>query len=327
MGVICVAHPPAPINDRAPPSTAGAPGGMMRRDPGGAPMARFDLLLATCRRLPDPDPDAAPLGAALAAAGLRARWAVWDDPAEDWRDAPMTLIRSTWDYWRAPDRYLAWARHVDAVARLENPAAIVRWNLHKRYLAALADAGLPAVPTVLVGRGEAVDPAKLCAARGWSRVVIKPAVSAGSHETHAFAADAIDPIAFDRINRAGDLLIQPFVASVESHGERSLIAIDGEVTHAIRKAPRWSGGVEAVTGPVPIEPAERALAHAALGHVPRTGDGPPLYGRVDLVRDAAGAPMVAEIEVIEPSLFFPQGPAALERLVAGLAARLGRAGG
>ncbi|TMQ11507.1 MAG: hypothetical protein E6J90_34330, partial [Deltaproteobacteria bacterium] len=61
-------------------------------------MSRIDLRIATCRELPEPDPDAAPLAAALAAAGLTAALLGWDDPAADW-DAPIpTLVRTPWNY-------------------------------------------------------------------------------------------------------------------------------------------------------------------------------------------------------------------------------------
>ncbi len=34
----------------------------------------------------------------------------------------------------------------------------------------------------------------------------------------------------------------------------------------------------------------------------------PLYARIDLVEDAAGRPVVLELELAEPSLFLPQAP-------------------
>ncbi len=112
--------------------------------------------------------------------------------------------------------------------------------------------------------------------------------------------------------------MQPYVPSVDDYGERSIIFIAGELTHAIRKAPRFAGGIEQTTGPYPIDDAERALAEAALApYRDRL-----LYGRVDLARDAAGRPMVMELELVEPSLFLARSAYALERLVGALAARL-----
>jgi len=108
------------------------------------------------------------------------------------------------------------------------------------------------------------------------------------------------------------------VPSVEDHGERSLIWIDGELTHAMRKSPRFSGQDEAVSGPHPIDDAERALAEAVLAPLAAQI----LYGRVDVARDERGAPMVMEVELIEPSLFLLQHPPARDRLVAAIFRRL-----
>lgn len=47
----------------------------------------MDLRIATCRSLPEPDPDEELLLAALARHGMRARMAAWHDPAEDWARA------------------------------------------------------------------------------------------------------------------------------------------------------------------------------------------------------------------------------------------------
>jgi hypothetical protein len=44
-------------------------------------------------------------------------------------------------------------------------------------------------------------------------------------------------------------------------------------------------------------------------------DGALLYARIDLVDDAAGRPVVLELELTEPSLFLPQAPDAAARLV------------
>lgn len=60
-----------------------------------------------------------------------------------------------------------------------------------------------------------------------------------------------------------DAIIQRWMPSVETHGERSLVWVDGEFTHAIRKPPRFAGGVEQVTE-VAIADDERAFAIRAL---------------------------------------------------------------
>ncbi|HEY6178489.1 MAG TPA: hypothetical protein VIX73_28745, partial [Kofleriaceae bacterium] len=65
---------------------------------------------------------------------------------------------------------------------------------------------------------------------------------------------------------------------------------------------------------VAIAGDERAVAEAALAPFADRI----LYGRVDLARDASGQPVVLELELIEPSLYFVQLPAAADRFVAAL---------
>ena len=96
--------------------------------------------------------------------------------------------------------------------------------------------------------------------------------------------------------------------------------IDGELSHAIRKSPRFSGdGETRRPARSPIADDERAVATAALAPVADRI----LYGRVDLARDADGPPMVMELELVEPSLFFARGAGSADRYVAGLLRRLG----
>jgi hypothetical protein len=77
----------------------------------------------------------------------------------------------------------------------------------------------------------------------------------------------------------------------------------------VRKAPRFLGDDERVSGALEPTRAERAMAEAAAAAAP----GPLLYARVDVAPDARGELMVMEFEAIEPSLFLVQAPAALER--------------
>lgn len=282
-----------------------------------------DLRIATCRPLPEPDVDEDLLLRALAARGVAARMAAWHDPSERWDEPVATVVRSTWDYIHHLEPFRAWIQRVAAVAPLWNPAHVMLDNLHKGYLVALAARGVPVVPTALQRRGDPEPLSRVAGARGWARVVVKPAVGAGSHETHLVddapggAADAL----FARLVQLQDMLVQPYLGSVEGHGERALVFIDGEFTHAVRKSPRFAGGVEQVSEALPIAAAERAVGEAALAPF-RDGL---LYGRVDVAPGPDGDPLVMELELVEPSLFLLQQPRALERLADAIAARLGRA--
>lgn len=270
------------------------------------------LRIATCKQLPEVDVDAAPLAAALREAGVSAELLAWDDPAVDW-DLPIpTILRSTWNYALHLDAFLAWVDRAAAAAPLWNPPDVVHANVRKRYLLELAARGVPVIPTTLVERGSTAPLPD-------GRLVIKPEVGAGSLGARVFQpGDPEAAMHLAALTRTGAALVQPYVPSVDDYGERSLVWIDGALSHAIRKSPRFSGDSERITGPFPIADDERAVAEAALApYASRI-----LYGRVDVARDEHEQPRVMELELVEPSLFFTRQPAAAARYVAGLLRRL-----
>lgn len=260
--------------------------------------------------------DTPPLLSALRAAGLSADVLAWDDPRADFASARLVLLRATWNYPERPADFLAWIERTAARSRVLNPPAVVRWNVHKGYLLDLAARGVPIVPTHLVRRGEATPLAEVMGAQDWTQVVVKPAVSAGSRHTERFDRTDLHrgEAHLRALARDGDVLVQPYLTAVEDYGERSLVCIDGELTHAVRKSRRFLGDPESVSEAVPIAPDELELARAALAAI-GPADGPLLYARVDTIRDAGGRPRVMELELVEPSLFFPRAPAALDRYV------------
>ncbi len=284
-----------------------------------------DVALVTCRELPEPDPDAAPIGRALEAAGLSWTMLPWDDERADPGGATVSVFRSCWNYPEHADAFDAWVRDARDRTRLLNPADVVLWNLHKRYLLDLEAAGVPTTPTEVVARGARTGLGDVLRDRGWSDVVIKPAISAASWRTMRVGPDdrAAGEAWFADLVADGDTLVQPYLASVEHHGERALVWIGGELSHAVRKTPRWHGEDELVsTEAMPISDAEGDVARAAVAVARRRGD--LVYARIDMAPDPAGQPVVMELELVEPSLFFPQGSAdALRRYVAAIGDAVG----
>lgn len=270
------------------------------------------LALVTCLTMPETDEDERPLRDALRAAGHDAEVVAWDDPNVRWNAFDRCILRSTWNYHRAPDAFLAWVDRTGRETELLNPPDVVRWNAHKGYLVELADRGIPVTPTALVRQGSTRTLADVLAERGWTDVVVKPAVSAGSFATlRAAGATAEAERHLARLVVHEDALVQAYLPSVEGYGERSIIFIGGEPSHAMRKSPRFAGSDEAVTGPFPIADDELALARTLLGPFGERL----LYARVDLARDDADRPLLMELELIEPSLFLSRHPPALARLV------------
>lgn len=292
------------------------------------------IALVTCAVLPEPDPDQELLLDALRAAGADAHLLPWDDAdAEPPGAFDLCVLRSCWNYPRAPEAFLAWCERAASESRLANPLPAVRWNLHKGYLRELEAAGVPIVPTAWVERGEAADLGEVLERHGWDEAVVKPAVSAASLHTRRFGRADLDGEDGGRRFLSGlaagrDVMVQRYMPAVESSGERALVWIAGELTHAVRKSPRFDGDDETVTEEaVPIAQEERELARAAVDHVLERvlGSGEELlYARVDVVDDG-GSPRLCELELMEPSLFLLQGRRALDRLVDRILARFGGA--
>lgn len=305
----------------------------MADDPYGDPRGRSTgrVALVTCARLAELDPDDLLLAAPLRALGLTAEAVVWDDPSVDWSAYDLVVLRSTWDYARRRDEFVAWAA---AVPRLANPADVVAWNTDKRYLTQLAAAGVPVVPTEWVAPGDSWE---MPATRQW---VIKPAVGAGSVDAGRYdVADAshrsMAAAHLARLHTDGRLLmVQPYLPAVDDHGETSLLYLDGEYSHAVRKGPLLHGPDTGVTGlyrdeqitPRVPSPAERAVADKALAAVPGGGERL-LYARVDLIPGPDGEPLLVELELTEPSLFLGTARGAASRFADAIAAAAGDARG
>jgi hypothetical protein len=290
------------------------------------------VALATCAPLPGGTPDDGLLADALRELGASAKFEVWDDAAVDWAGYDLVVIRSAWDYTRQRDEFLAWA---DALGdRLRNPAALVRWNSDKRYLADLAAAGVPVVPTVFAVPG---DPEPDLA----GELVVKPTISAGARDTGRFGPDAHGAARelLARLGAAGRIaMVQPYLGAVDERGETALVFFDGEQSHVLRKRAVLGPDAEApvrddaigsaeamwrddLVVPGQAHEAERALGAAVLRHLEERFGGPPLYLRVDLLAGPDGAPVVLEVEAVEPALYLSTADGAAGRLAKAIARR------
>jgi glutathione synthase/RimK-type ligase-like ATP-grasp enzyme len=276
--------------------------------------------------MPGLHPDDRHLLHALRAAGLEAEPAVWEDPHYDWSAARLAVIRSAWDYSFRRDQFVAWAERAARGTTLWNSAPVVRWNTHKRYLCDLAERGVSAVPTVVLEAGSRLELDEILDRHGWGDAVVKAAVAQSGRYALSVPRDqrARGRAHLARLLPHEDMLVQPYLPSVATAGEISLVFVEGECTHAVRK--RAAAGDFRVHddygGTVDLEspgPAHLATARAALAAV-----GEPVhYARVDLVEGPAGEPMIMEFELVEPELFFRWSPAAAARFAAAVVRHLG----
>jgi glutathione synthase/RimK-type ligase-like ATP-grasp enzyme len=281
------------------------------------------IALATCEEIPDLDPDDQPLVDLFDKVGIEATPAVWSDPRVNWSDFDHVIIRNTWDYTNRLEEFIAWAK--THASRLHNSYEIIVWNSNKLYLNDLAEAGFPIVETQFV-----TDPRD-----GWHSpivgdFVVKPTVSAGSQDTMRFPTS--DPASLRNaqsligriLSQRKTAMVQPYLAAVDEIGETAQLFIAGEYSHAIRKGPLLTPNseVEKEHGLFlkedisPREPSleQRELADALMEYV-IARFGIPLYARVDLLEGPDGTPVILELELVEPSMFFGTAPESAARLV------------
>lgn len=292
------------------------------------------IALATSKDLPALDADDHGFVAALRARGVNVTLPVWDAAADNaFVDVDACVIRSTWDYSERCGAFLDFCARVDARTALFNPLPIVRWNADKHYLKDLAAEGVPTVPTLWLEQQAgavdgAVDVDAVLAAADFDvdgGLVVKPRVGAGSRDTVALAAgDRAGFAAFMARERPKQaLMVQPFLPAI-ARGEVSLIFLGGRYSHAVKKTPKAGdfrsqpefGSQIAAHAP---SAAERTVADHAL-HI---AGGLPLYARVDLV-EHAGAPVVIELELIEPCLYLDFADGAADRFADAVVARAAR---
>jgi len=266
----------------------------------------LDIALATCADFPDLHADDALLIPALAERGLHARPVVWNDPSVDWSLPTLTVIRSTWDYHHQRSAFLSWAEHVSRLHTLWNPLELLRWNTHKFYLRDLEQHAIPIVPTLWLEQGTSTNLASLMAQHDWQKVVLKPAVSASAYATLLVTAETVQQgqSHLDHFLSTHDMLLQPFLSTVASSHERSLIFIDGECTHAIEREPALDLDPSAQDRLLAPQEDELLLARKILSLLPTL----PLYARVDLIHDEAGTLRLMELELVEPGLWLSLAP-------------------
>ncbi|MFG1606294.1 RimK family alpha-L-glutamate ligase [Actinoplanes sp. NPDC049265] len=300
---------------------------MTREDIHGAARDGSRVALVTCAIFPDLYEDEFPLRDALRARGVTVESPLWDDPATDWAAYDLAVLRSTWDYPARREEFVAWAHTVPALA---NPAGVVEWNTDKHYLRELAAAGVPVTPTTFVEPGESWTPVST------GEWVVKPTISAGSRDTgrYSFPAEAglaVEHVA--RLHEAGrTAMVQPFLAAVDGVGETALLYTPGPdggalgFSHAIRKGPLLSGpdrGDKQAEYNEEISPRTPGEAELAVGErVVAALPAGLLYARVDLIPGPDGAPLLVEVELTEPSLFWTHADGSAERMADAIVARL-----
>src|SRR3546814_2205712 len=149
------------------------------------------------------------------------------------QEFPLVLPLLAWGYHLDHARWLRACRTwQDAGVAMENPADVLAWNSDKRYLETLRERGI-AIPATTwsdrVTRGQ-ID--AMLDETGAESLIVKPTVSGGAWKTRRLRrGDALDG------TPDGGAMIQPYLPSIATEGETSLLFFGGRLSHGVNKRP------------------------------------------------------------------------------------------
>jgi glutathione synthase/RimK-type ligase-like ATP-grasp enzyme len=238
-------------------------------------------------------------------------------------EAPPIVLRSTWDYHRLPTMFSAWLSSLAGSRRtVWNDPAIARGNIDKIYLKELESAGIAIPKTRWLDRVDEQSVRQALDEERWSQAVLKPRIAATAYGTFLVTPDTA--LSDDDLSpaRASGALLQEFVPEILDRGETSLMYCDGVFSHAVSKHAKagdyrvqkdFGGDVR----PVIPSPDVIAFSDRVVSTVPSSC----LFARVDVV-ETDGAPILMELELIEPELYFLVVPSAAGRYATSISNRL-----
>ena len=251
----------------------------------------------------------------LAARGVTATPVPWTTQVDDCTTLqrfPLVLPLLVWGYHHDHARWLQACRTwQEAGLPLANPAPVLAWNSDKRYLQQLEQRGVAIPPTTWTDDVTRRQLDEAFAATGATQLIVKPTVSGGAWQTRRMGrGDAIEH-APDAMPTAA-AMIQPYLPTIETEGETSMLFFGGRLSHVVNKRPVPGdfriqvqyGGVYTALAAAPA--GALALAEQTLAAI----DARLLYARIDAVPDADGRWLLMEAELIEPDFYLGVDPRA-----------------
>ena len=258
--------------------------------------------------------------------GFQAQPVVWNDPAIDWNQFDIALIRSTWDYLDEQERFLEVLSQIEASdCRLFNPLVAARWNIDKHYLFDLERWGVPVIPTYIATNIETGTLHEFLHNTQAQTVLLKPTIGLGGSYSHRAALnDLKEAITALRARQPQhEYLMQPFIESITTEGEWSFIYFNRRLSHVLLKKPapdeyRVQGIYGGTVQVARALPEDLIQAEAVMATLPFDL----LYARLDFVRIGRQL-SVMEVELIEPIFSFNLVPESIGRLVEAVRSRIG----
>ena len=231
----------------------------------------------------------------------------WEDTGIDWAQFDIISPLMAWNYPQNLARFLSCLDEIKAAnVRLANPQEIIRDNFDKSYLHRLFENGAAVPPTLNIDINDEASIYGAFEDFNCDEIIIKPRVGGGAWRQARLKRG--EKLPTKDLLPPDFALIQPFIPSVCSQGELSMLFMGNEFSHALMKTPK-SGDYRSQTKfgarEINIEPPKEAIW--AAQEILETYDPQNTlsYARVDMVEGENGNWLLMEIELIEPYLYLP----------------------
>lgn len=248
----------------------------------------------------------------------------WDDKDDHKKlsNRKIYINRATFDYYKDINLFNKWLDKLESLQiNIFNNVDIMRHYSDKSYLCEMKNA----VPSMLVRpryvsfENTLENIKDFFSQHGVSReMVLKPTFGAGGFETYKCHTDEDEELRriYDHFKFKNiDLLIQPFIQTVKTVGEFSLIYFSGIYSHGYLSVPdnsdfrihsQYGGTYKQLHK---LDPDLENFANDLLADLDET----PLISRIDAFETENGF-MLSELEVVEPYLSFADSPCATKLL-------------
>lgn len=231
----------------------------------------------------------------------------WNDHKFKWSSTKSAIFRSTWDYFDQFSNFRNWLDIVKDQCFLINPYEQINWNLDKHYLLDLQKKDLPIVESIFVPKKKELDLETISKNKNWKNIVVKPTISGAARHTYHLKNDEIKNFQSKWLSLTNDedFMVQEFQKNILSSGEIAVMLFGGEYSHSVLKKAKkgdfrvqddFGGSVEIINPSTEIiDLAEKTVKSLKTM---------PLYARVDIILDNGNSPVISELELIEPELWF-----------------------
>lgn len=225
----------------------------------------------------------------------------------DWTDCDLVNFNSCTKYYQNAEKFRDFLTKISQLKiKTINPVSAILWNLEKKYLKDLDNAGFAITKTIWVEKKQTLDLENEISKLGWKKIIIKPSLSAGSFNTEIFEISQIEKAQnhLQKIVRYCAAMIQEFIPQISEIGEYSAIFLNKKFSHLVLKTPAngdFRAGIRQGANVVALEKEQYCelinYAEKIVNHITENL----LYARVDLV--VSNKIYLMELELIEPLLY------------------------